>query len=90
LTYLTDVQPHGGGTMVWPGSHLKLERLARSDLPKYKYLSALNADVRRVDLGSCVELTPSGGDVLFHHYLCAHASSDNVSDAPRLAINRKW
>jgi len=33
---------------------------------------------------------PSRGDVLFHHYLCAHASSANVSGAPRLAINHKW
>jgi len=90
LSYLTDVQRHGGGTIVWPGSHLKVEALARTEPRKYKYLSALNSDLSRVSLGPPVELTPSGGDVLFHHYLCVHASSDNVSGAPRLAILHKW
>jgi ectoine hydroxylase-related dioxygenase (phytanoyl-CoA dioxygenase family) len=37
-----------------------------------------------------VELTPAQGDVLFHHYLLVHASSDNVGGTPRLAINHKW
>ena len=36
------------------------------------------------------ELAPSRGDVLYFHYLCAHASSDSVSGAPCLAINHKW
>jgi len=90
LTYLTDVPSHGGGTIVWPGSHLKLEALARGDPRKYKYLSTLNADLDRVALGPAVELTASRGDVLFHHYLCVHASSDNASGTPRLAIKHKW
>jgi hypothetical protein len=90
MIYLTDVKSHGGGTIVFPGSHVKLEALARTDPGKYKYLSALNADLGEVDLGIPVELTPSRGDVLFYHYLCAHSSSDNVSTAPRLAIGHKW
>jgi hypothetical protein len=90
IIYLTDVQPHGGGTIVWPGSHLRLEARARADPEKYKYLSALNIDLGQMDLDLQVELTPSRGDVLFHHYLCAHASSDNVRGAPRLAITHKW
>jgi ectoine hydroxylase-related dioxygenase (phytanoyl-CoA dioxygenase family) len=90
MIYLTDVRPHGGGTIVWPGSHLKVEALARSERGKYRYLAALNADLGRVALGAAMELTPSRGDVWFHHHLCAHASSDNVSGAPRLAINAKW
>jgi hypothetical protein len=90
ITYLTNVKRHGGGTLVWPGSHLKLEALARSDLGKYKYLSSLSAELGRVSCEPPVELTPSRGDVLFHHYLCAHAGSDNVGSAPRLAILHKW
>jgi hypothetical protein len=90
IVYLTDVQRHGGGTIVWPGSHLKLEALARAEPRKYKYLSALSNELSRVALGPPVELTPSRGDVLFHHYLCAHASSDNVSGAPRLAVLHSW
>ena len=35
MVYLSDVAPHGGGTVVWPGSHRKLEALARSDLDRY-------------------------------------------------------
>jgi len=90
ITYLTNVQRHGGGTIVWPGSHLKLAALASAEPGKYKYLSALNADLGRVELGPPVELTPSRGDVLFHHYLCGHASSDNVSGTARLAMLHKW
>jgi len=90
MIYLTDVQHHGGGTIVWPGSHLKLEALARSEPRKYKYLAALNADLNQVALSPPVELTPSLGDVLFQHYLCVHASSDNVSGAPRLALLHGW
>jgi len=37
-----------------------------------------------------VELTPRRGDVLFYHYLCAHAGSMNTSSRPRFALNMKW
>ncbi|MBI3449737.1 MAG: phytanoyl-CoA dioxygenase family protein [Acidobacteria bacterium] len=90
MTFLTDVPRHGGGTIVWPGSHLTLEALARTEPAKYRYLSAFSAELGRIELGPPVELTPSRGDVLFHHYLCVHAASDNTSRAPRLALNHKW
>jgi hypothetical protein len=90
MTYLTKVPHQGGGTLVWPGSHLKLDALARAEPGRYKLLSALSADLHRAALGPAIEVTPSRGDVLFHHYLCAHAGSDNVSGAPRLALNHKW
>jgi hypothetical protein len=90
MIYLTDVKSRGGGTIVFPGSHLKIEALVRSDPGKYKYLSALNADLARVELGPRVELTPSRGEVLFYHYLCAHSASDNVLTTPRLAMGHKW
>ena len=90
ILYLTDVKPHGGGTMVWPGSHLEIESLARSDVRRYRHLTALNAVLSGLDLGPPVEMTPSKGDVLFHHYLCVHATSDNASGAPRLALLHQW
>jgi hypothetical protein len=90
MAFLTDVPPHGAGTVVWPGSHKKLEALARSDPDRYEFMWALNQDLNKVDLGEPVETTPKRGDVLFYHYLCAHAGSKNASSQPRLALNMKW
>jgi ectoine hydroxylase-related dioxygenase (phytanoyl-CoA dioxygenase family) len=90
MTYLSDVPSHGAGTIVWPGSHLKLEALAKSDPERYELMWALNQDIPRAGIGEPVELTPRRGDVLFYHYLCAHAGSKNTSDRPRLALNMKW
>lgn len=90
LTYLSEVPPHGGGTIVWPGSHLKLQALVSAEPVKYRYLAALNDALDQVDLGPGLEVTASPGDVLFHHHLCVHAASDNLSGTPRLAIDHKW
>jgi hypothetical protein len=90
LTYLTDVKPRGGGTVVWPGSHLKLEALAREDPARFKYLWQFGPVLERIDFGPSIELAPSRGDVLFHHHLFVHAISDNVTGPPRLALNQKW
>ena len=90
MTFLSDVPPHGGGTVVWPGSHALLERLALSDPARFQTMWALNQELAHVALGDPVELTPRRGDVLFYSYLCAHAGSQNVSDRPRLALNAKW
>jgi hypothetical protein len=90
MTYLSDVPPHGAGTVVWPGSHAMLERLARSDPDRFDTMWALNQELANVPLPEPVELTPRRGDVLFYSYLCAHAGSQNTSDRPRLALNAKW
>jgi ectoine hydroxylase-related dioxygenase (phytanoyl-CoA dioxygenase family) len=90
MTFLSDVGPHGGGTVVWPGSHAVLERIAKSDPVRYETMWALNQELAHLDLGEPIELTPKRGDVLFYSYLCAHAGSRNVSAAPRLALNAKW
>ncbi len=90
MTFLSDVPPHGGGTVVWPGSHALLERLALSDPARFELMWALNQELPQLDLGDPVEMTPRRGDVLFYSYLCAHAGSRNVSDRPRLALNAKW
>ncbi len=90
MTFLSDVSPQGGGTVVWPGSHSLLENIARSDPQRYALMWALNQELAHVALPDPVELTPKRGDVLFYSYLCAHAGSQNVRDRPRFALNAKW
>jgi hypothetical protein len=90
MTFLNDVEPHGAGTIVWPGSHRQLEALARSDPERFELMWTLNQSLKELDLAPPVELTPRQGDVLFYHYLCAHAGSLNTSVRPRFAMNMKW
>ena len=90
LTYLTDVEPHGGGTVVWPRSRYKIEALARSDPDRYEYMWVLNQEYNREELGDYVELTPKRGDVLFYHVFCAHSGSKNIGRMPRFALPCKW
>ena len=90
LTYLTDVEPHSGGTVVWPRSRYKIEALARSDPDRYEYMWVLNREYNREELGDYVELTPKRGDVLFYHVFCAHSGSKNVGRLPRFALPCKW
>ena len=90
MTFLSDVPPHGGGTVVWPGSHATLEQLAKRDTVRFETMWALNQELQNTTLNSPIELTPKRGDVLFYSYLCAHAGSQNTSSAPRLALNAKW
>ena len=90
LIYLTDVQPHGGATIVWPGSHRRLEELAKSNNERYAYLASVHRDIATVDLGCPREITARAGDVLFYQYLCAHSGSSNSGASPRFALNHKW
>lgn len=90
MTFLNDVPPHGGGTVVWPGSPRILEQVARADPDKYELMWTLNQELSSLDLGLPVELTPRRGDVLLYGYLCAHAGSMNTSGQPRFALNVKW
>ena len=90
MIYFNDVEPHGGGTVVWPGSHHKIEALARSNPAYYEDMWGLGEDLDKVDIGAPVELTPKAGDVLFYHCFCAHSGSKNVGNRPRFAVNTKW
>lgn len=90
LTYLSDVGHHGGGTVVWPGSHQKIEAIAKVAPARYAYRDALSRDMLTMQLGEPIELEPRRGDVLFLHHLCAHAGSPNLSNRPRFALNMKW
>jgi hypothetical protein len=90
LIFLSDVQPHSGATIVWPGSHRRLQGLARSNVERYKYMASVQRDISKADLGVPKEIIAEAGDVLLYHYLCAHSGSSNTSPAPRFALSHKW
>ena len=90
MTFLHDVEPHGGATVVWPGSHTKVAALARSNPERYRPMWVLGADLEKAGIGDCVEIAPRAGDVLFYHVFCVHSGSRNTGGYPRLAMNMKW
>lgn len=90
MVYLHDIERHGGGTVVWPRSHRKLQALARSDTARYRFMPQLAKDLHLVDPGDYIELTPRAGDVLFIHPMILHAKPMNVGPRPRFAMHIKW
>ncbi len=86
IAYLSDVEPRGGGTLGWPGSHRAVRSLAESDRERYTYLFDLNRAMDQLDLGPAVELLPKRGDVLFFQHLWAHGAPFNTRAQPRLAM----
>jgi Phytanoyl-CoA dioxygenase (PhyH) len=90
LLYLTDCKPHGGATVVWPGSHKKVEALAQSDPARFALMHPLSGALGELDLGEGIEVEGRQGDVLLYHYLCAHSGSKNVLNYPRFAFAHKW
>ncbi len=90
MLFASDVESHGGGTLVWAGSHKKILALAQSDPDYYALMSNLNNELDKANIGEYVELTPKRGDILFYHTLCGHSGSMNVRNTPRLAMNAKW
>ena len=90
LLYLTDCQRDGGPTVVWPGSHRKIEAFAQSDPERFALMFTLNNALGELDLGDGIQVEGRRGDVLFYHYLTAHSGSKNVRDYPRFALAHKW
>ena len=86
LSFLSDIESKGGGTMVWPKSHQRIRALAESNIQKYEYLLDLHNEVHSLDLGQPIELMPKRGDVLFFQHLFAHAGTANICQTPRLAF----
>lgn len=79
-TYIYDVEPHGGGTAFWPGSHLKTWAFLR------KYPNHLEHSCREhpeylemVKNIQPVELHAKAGDVTFWHCNILHETSQNTS-----------
>jgi hypothetical protein len=92
MLYLHDIEPHAGGTVLFPGSHHKIAALARSRPDRFRWLNQLCAAVRagEVDLGPPFEATPRAGDVLFMHAWMVHCKPMNTGRRPRFAMNMKW
>ena len=78
---LSDVEtPDAGNLVVWPGSHLVLERYFRAQGPK-----SLLAGMPKVDLGRPEPVRARAGDVILCHYQLAHAAGPNTSPHVRYA-----
>ncbi|MCZ6679316.1 MAG: phytanoyl-CoA dioxygenase family protein [Candidatus Poribacteria bacterium] len=98
ITYLTDVETHGGGTLVWRGSHRRIRDSVQQHPDQYQYIHDVKFDTDQLDLGGPVEVTPKRGDVLFFQHLLAHTGTPNVGSRPRFAFRymcsclgcRKW
>lgn len=90
MLFLSDVAPHGGGTVVWPKSQSKLRALAESNKTRFEKVWDLNLAMNEVNIGVPLELTPKAGDILFYDFLLAHSGSKNITKVPRLGMNRKW
>eukprot|EP01048_Picozoa_sp_COSAG05_P012807 COSAG05_NODE_1312_length_5217_cov_2.233685_5_plen_382_part_00 len=84
--YLEDVQPRGGGLLVWPGTHTRVfhhftRQFSFTPDGKFRQLSkALSQEIPPVDCWG-----PKGTSILFHHRLL-HAAQPNFQDTLRLAV----
>jgi hypothetical protein len=92
MLYLHDIEPHAGGTVLFPRSHIKLMSLARSEPHRYRWLNQIGKAVSegKVDLGPHFEVCPSAGDVLFMSAMMVHCKPMNTGKRPRFAMNMKW
>lgn len=90
MIYLNEIESQGGGTVVWPKSHRKIQALARSNPSRFMFLNALGEEIPKMDLGEPVELTTKAGGVAFLSGFCAHTKSANVRKHIRLAMSVKW
>ena len=86
LVYLSNIEPGGGGTAVWPGSHRKIRELAESDPVRYEYLFDFNKDIPSLDLGDPLIVEPRRGDVLFFQHLFGHNGTANTLRRPRFMM----
>jgi ectoine hydroxylase-related dioxygenase (phytanoyl-CoA dioxygenase family) len=90
MLYLSDIDLHGGGTVVWPRSHKIMQALAESDPIKYEMMWVLNKHIPADEIGEPLELPAKRGSILFYHPFMVHSGSMNITDRIRLAMNRKW
>ena len=86
LIYLSDVEPRGGGTMVWPGSNRKFRILAGQQSGPFSHMDDLRPLVADLARETPVEITPQRGGVVFIDYLMVLSGSLNRSAQPRLAL----
>jgi hypothetical protein len=91
LIYLSDTEPQGGGTAVWPGWPAKLVERIQADPERYELLIDVQREIAsgEIDLGEPLELTPRAGDVLVIDPFMPHTATVNVDKCPRFMITRQ-
>ncbi len=81
---LSTIVPHGGATMVVPGSHHKTYQAARElGLDGLERLKADPIGVAGLDLNDAVEVLANEGDLVVFNPMCLHSASLNLSQQPR-------
>lgn len=83
LAYLTDTTEYGGCTAVRPGSH----RVMFEHWVTTNSSPGGSTSVPDLNYADPTPVTANAGDVIFFHYLLAHASSHNRDGHPRVALN---
>jgi hypothetical protein len=78
---LDHVQPRGGGTLVWPGSH----RLMGEYFSEHSVDSLDNNSLPQVEFGEPFEVTGDPGTLLLWHNKLIHTGATNYSPRPRVA-----
>jgi len=89
--YIFDVGSHEGGTVFWPGSHIKTWEYYRKypeDIPvgfsrREEYMQSL-ANIEPV------EVTAKAGDVIFWHHNLYHTATQNAGDRPRYGLFARY
>ncbi|MGH7963829.1 MAG: phytanoyl-CoA dioxygenase family protein [Candidatus Binatia bacterium] len=78
VAYLQDVPLHGGGFMVWPGSHRTLYyENGYIDDNKHLKTKKFREYFRRINNTEPVEIPGEAGDIILFHYCLMHAAGIN-------------
>ncbi len=87
VTYLFDVEPHGGGTAFWPGSHVKTWEFYQ-EFPDHMELSPRLHPSFQESMSHIqpVELFANAGDVIFWHSNICHETTLNTSNRIRYGL----
>ena len=84
----TDIKPHGGATVVKPGSHKHAARIVADADPEGLNNREISEKAREVcaDIQP-VEVLPNAGDVVLLHHFTLHAGSPNCGTSIRMISN---
>jgi ectoine hydroxylase-related dioxygenase (phytanoyl-CoA dioxygenase family) len=95
-TYVYEVSPKGGGTIIWPKSHLTNWEYFQA-FPDHHYGNGPEAGIgpvheRLTQRAACepIEFTAKPGTVLLWHSFMLHNASLNINQTPRMAIFCRW
>jgi hypothetical protein len=95
-TYAYEVLPKGGGTIIWPKSHLSNWEYFQA-FPDHHYGNGPEAGTgpvheRLTQRAACepIEFTAKPGTVLLWHSFMLHTASLNINKTPRMAVFCRW